>query len=295
MAKSEKLKKEVKTVSQLKEMTHVLEETAARDISLMRERIIEGRPYFQEAWKIYRIMQQLTPPAPDVLNKHLVVAVTLEWGMTGSLLTHVLDKTEELYKRYEADILLTGNMGRDRFADRDERTVHFFNVPRKSTYEDIAELNKVVAKYMHIHFVYPRFESLSKQVVTVSSVSTVHDNDPKETTIDAKRFTVEPDINSIVNYMNEVVIGLTVYSYFSEALLAYSAAQMVAMRAASDNAKDELRRLNIKYNKARREQIDAKLRELYESRPCRQGCRRHPRRLFSDTHTAHRKRVIYTQ
>lgn len=271
MAKTEKLKREVKTVTQLKEMTHVLEETAARDISLMRERILEGRPYFQEAWKIYRIMQQLTPPAPDVLNKHLVVAVTLEWGMTGSLLTHVLDKTEELYKRYEADILLTGNMGRDRFADRDERTVHFFNVPRKSTYEDIAELNKVVAKYMHIHFVYPRFESLSKQIVTVSAVSTVHDNESKEATIDAKRFTVEPDINSIVNYMNEVVIGLTVYSYFSEALLAYSAAQMVAMRAASDNAKDELKRLNIKYNKARREQIDAKLRELYESRPSKKG------------------------
>lgn len=271
MAKVDSLKQELGTVEQLGEMSRVLEETAARDISLMRERILQGRPYFQESWKIYRVMQQLAPPPPNVLNKHLVIAVTLEWGMTGNLLGHVLDKAEELYQHYEADILLTGKMGRDRFADRNERTVHLFNVPKKATYTDIDELNKVAASYMYIHFVYPRFESLSKQTVTVASVSTVHDKNDTKATIDPKRFIVEPSIDQLVKYMNEVVIGLTVYSYFSEALLAYSAAQMVAMRAAHDNSKEEHKRLTIRYNKARREAIDTKLRELYGSRAAAGG------------------------
>lgn len=271
MAKAAQIKNELQTIQDLMEMTKVLEETAARDISQMRERIVKSRPYFQEAWKIYRVLLQLTPPPPQTLNKHLVIAVTLEWGMTGSLLTRVLDKSEELYDRYEADLLLTGKMGRDRFMNRDERTVHFFSVPKRAEYGDIEELYKTVAHYAQIHFVYPRFESLSNQEVTVASLSTslMEGERMDEGTllpVSADRFVVEPDAQAIMNYMSEVVVGLVVYSYFNEALLAYSAAQMVSMRSASDNAKEQHKRLLVHFNKARREQIDAKLRELYEAK-----------------------------
>lgn len=266
MSKVEKLKNELKTVEELGEMTRVLEETAARDIANMRERILASRPYFQEAWKINKVMQQLTPPPPKVLNKQLVIAITLEWGMTGSLLTHVLDKAEELYEHHQADLLLTGKMGRDRFEDRDERTIHLFNVPKKATYNDIEEVYKIASKYTYIHFVYPKFESLTTQTVTVASITTKKENENKDGGIATKRFIIEPNIEELVDYMNQVVVGMVVYSYFSEALLAYSAAQMVSMRAAYDNSKEQHKRLNVKYNKARREAIDSKLRELYESR-----------------------------
>lgn len=265
MPKLDAIKNELRTVQELGEMTKVLEETAARDISQMRERILKSRPYFTEAWNIHAILKKLVPLPPQVLNKQLVVGITLEWGMTGSLLGQVLDKIEELYERHEADLLLTGKMGRTRFSDRNERTVHFFSVPKKATYNDIEELYKITAKYAHVHIVYPKFESLSKQTVAVASLSAKKLDEVDENEISAERFVIEPDVQSVVDYMNEVVVGLAVYSYFSEALLAYSAAQMVAMRAAHDNAKQEQKRLNIKYNKARRELIDSKLRELHEN------------------------------
>jgi ATP synthase F1 gamma subunit len=266
MAKISALKNDLKTVDQLSEMTKILEETAARDIAQMRERIMDSRPYFVEAWRIYNILQKLAPPQPKVMNKQLVVGISLDWGMTGSLLTKVVDKTEELYEQYEADLLLTGKMGVDRFRDRNERTTYFFNVPKKALYSDIEEVYQTVAQYAHIHIVYPRFESLSKQTVEVATLSTKKQNDDTEDPIDASRFVIEPNVQEVVDYMNQVTVGLVFYSYFSEALLAYSAAQMVAMRAAYDNAKVEHRRLNIKYNKARRELIDAKLRELYSAK-----------------------------
>lgn len=268
MAKTTALKNDLATVQQLSEMTKMLEETAARDIALMRERILQSRPYFVEAWKIYNVLQQLAPPQPTVMNKQLVVGITLEWGMTGSLLTRVVDKTEELFDEYEADLLLTGKMGIDRFRNRNDRTIHFFNVPKKASYNDIEEVYKTIASYAHIHFVYPRFETLSKQTIAVASLSTKKEQDlnAAQEPIDASRFVIEPNVQEVVDYMNQVTVGLVVYSYFSEALLAYSAAQMVSMRSAYDNAKEEHRRLNIKYNKARRELIDSKLRELYGSK-----------------------------
>jgi F-type H+-transporting ATPase subunit gamma len=270
MPKLDTIKNDMSTVEDLSTLTRVLEETAARDIAQMRKRIIESRPYFQEAWKIFNVLQKVAPQAPDVLNKHLVIAITLDWGMTGSLLNRVVDKAEELYDRYEADLMLTGKMGRQRFANRDERTIHLFNVPKKAAYNDIEPLYAIVAKYAQVHFVYPRFESIGKQVVSVASMS-VRDNDKKKKMreegdpIEASRFVIEPNIPDVVNYMNKVIVGLVVYNYFSEALLAYSAAQMVAMRSANDNTKDARRRLLIRYNKARRELVDSKLREQYES------------------------------
>jgi F-type H+-transporting ATPase subunit gamma len=268
MPRVEAIKKEMQAVDELGTLTRVLEETAARDISQMRERILKSRPYFQEAWKIYGVLQQLAPPPPSVVHKSLVVAVTLEWGMTGSLLTHVLDKAEELYDEHEADMLLTGKMGRQRFAGRDERTIHLFSVPKKAEYNDIEAIYKIIATYAKVYIVYPRFESLSKQIVSVSTISSeqLQKKHKKGDGLDPEQFMIDPDVQSVVNYMNEVVIGLVVYNYFSEALLAYSAAQMVAMRAAHDNTKEESRHLTLRYNKARRELVDSKLRELYQSK-----------------------------
>lgn len=267
MAKLETLKGEIRTVEELAELSNVLEQTAARDIAQMRERILESRQFFQEARRVYKVLQTLTPTKPNVLNKHLVVLVTLEWGMTGSLLNRVVRKAEELYDHYEADLLITGKMGRNRFVKRNDRTIHFFEVPKRASFNDIEKVNEVAGRYASVHFVYPKFESLSKQVIAVSSVSATKEHDVlEEGEIEAARFRIEPDPQAVVDYMNKAMVGIVMYNYFSEALLAYSAAQMIAMRSAYDNAKEAKKTLTMTYNKARREQIDTKLREQYGSR-----------------------------
>ena len=266
MGKLETLKSEIKTIDELKDITSMLEQIAARDITQMRSRILESRQFFQEAWRIYRVVREVSPTPPDVMNKHLVVIITLNWGMAGSLLKKVTDKGEELYQHYEADLLITGKMGQTQFADRDERTIHFFNVPKKVTYSDIAPLREIVAKYSQVHIVYPRYEKLSKQVVATASLLVDAKDEEKDSSIKSERFIIEPDIKEVANYMNKAIVGIVFYHYFAEALLAYSAAQMVAMRSAHDNAKDQEKKLTFNYNKARRELVSAKLRELYENK-----------------------------
>jgi F0F1-type ATP synthase gamma subunit len=84
--------------------------------------------------------------------------------------------------------------------------------------------------------------------------------------VEAGRFIIEPDAQSLANYVNETIVGLSLYHYFAEAMLAYSAAQMIAMRTSYENAKEESKKLHSSYHRARREIIDSKLRELYGSR-----------------------------
>lgn len=276
MARLESLKNDLKTMRDLQDLTNVLEQVAARDIAQMRKSILDSRPFFQEVWRVHKILSELAPPPPDVVHKHLVVALGLDWGMPGNLMNRVLDKAEELYEEHGADLLIAGKMAHSRFYGRTERTIHYFNAPKKSGLNDVEPIYKVIAGYAHVSYVFPRFITLSRQEVVVSSISVSTQALSKEAqesqadltnTIGVRRFIIEPSAQIISNYMNQVTVGLTVYHHFSEALLAYNAAQMVAMRNAYDNARDETKLLGLRYNKARREQVDSKLRELYGSRP----------------------------
>lgn len=272
MTKIDGLQQEMRTMKDLEDLTNMLEQIAARDIAVMRTQILESRPFFTEFWKVYSVLKQLTPPPPDVIHRHLVVAIGIDWGMPGSLLHRVLDQAEKTQEGHGADLLLIGKMTHSRFKDKTDHTVHLFSAPKQASLKDIEPIYALVAKYAHTTFVYPRFESLSRQVVETTSLSIESNvnknpavgNDQAE--VAAKRFIIEPNAQEIANYMNQTVVGLSMYHYIAEAMLAYSAAQMVAMRNSYDNAKEESKSLKLRYHKARREMIDSKLRELYGTR-----------------------------
>lgn len=271
MTKIETLRNEIRTMKDLEDITNMLEQVAARDIAMMREQILQSRPFFQQFWVIYRVLRQLSPPPPEVVHKHLVVAVGVDWGMPGDLQNKVMERAEQLYEEHAADLLVAGKMAHARFANRDERTIHMFSIPKKSSLADISPIYKTIAKYARVTFVYPQFETLSKQYVNVIGMSNGAglsdiDANHSDKTIDPQRFIIEPNAQVLSNYMNETVVGLSLYHYFAESLLAYSAAQMVSMRNSYENAKDESKVLKNRYHKAKREIIDMKLRELYGAR-----------------------------
>lgn len=281
MTKLGKLKTDLTTMNDLENLTDMLEQIAARSIARMRGTIINSRPYFREIWRINGIIKKLSPPAPDVVHKHLVVMIGIDWGMPGSLLNLVANEAVRLQKVHSADMLIAGKMAHSRFRNQDGHTIHFFSAPRDSELTDIQPIYKVVSGYARVTIVYPSFETLSKQVVATASFSVTEqktEGDEKEVAsaslqaeIAAGRFIVEPSAQKIVNYLNEAVVGLTVYHYFAESMLAYSAAQMVAMRNGHDNAKQQAKKLQARYYRARRELIDSKLRELYSSRSAHKG------------------------
>lgn len=276
MTKINKLKGDLGTMTSLEGLTDMLEQSAARSIAKTRGDILSSRPYFREIWRINSILKKLAPPAPDVVHKHLIVMLGIDWGMPGNLLNMVAEEVTALQKAHGADLLIAGKMAHSKFRNEIGNTVHFFSIPKNASLADIQPVYKVVAGYAKVTIVYPHFESLSKQTVASISFSAIDkditsDNvDPDKKTIHkeiaAGRFIVEPDAQSIVNFLNEAVVGLTVHHYFAESMLAYNAAQMVAMRNGYDNAKKERKKLQTRYYRARREQIDIKLRELYNSR-----------------------------
>ncbi len=267
MSSIEALKQDIKVIAELGEITEVLEQVAAKNIMETRSDILKSRDFFDEAWKIYNVIRNTTEIGPEVIDRDLIVVITPNRGMSGNLLNRVIDKAEELYKKHKADLLITGKKGHNHFINRDERTIHFFSIPNKATFEDVEPLKKIVSKYARVHFVYPKYISITQQEIVIASLFNDRKGDivgDMESAIVAKRFIFEPNINEVVNYLNKTIIGVLFFSYFSEAILAYNAAQMIAMKDAHDNAMEQSKDLRFRFNKLRRGVIDAKLRDLYK-------------------------------
>ncbi len=266
----ESLKTEMKAMHDLEDITKMLEQVAAREIARMRSDILESRRFFKEVWAIYRALKELTPPPPQVIRKHLVVAVGLDWGMPGDLLARMLRRASQVQATHGADMLLAGNKCHHRYRGNGDHTVHRFSIPRSSSLKDIQPIYKMVAQYAHVTFVYPKFVTLSRQMIETSSfdVSETGSTGTGQAveTVMAKRYVVYPDPQTVADYLNEAVVGITVYHYFAEAMLSYSAAQMVAMRNGNNNAIDAATDLRERYHRERRAVIDSKIRELYGSR-----------------------------
>lgn len=274
MSKINKIKRQLTTMHDLEMLTSMLEQTSARTIAQLRATILDSRPFFKEVWRIYGVLKQLTPPSPEVVHKHLVVCIGIDWGMPGGLLNRVAERAIEIHKEQGSDVLVAGKMAHALFAHNIDTTVHYFSSPKRINLQDIQPIYAVVAKYAHVTIVYPNFESLSKQCIvtaTLSLASNENDREAAQThtsknTVRPEQFIVDPNPQALSNYLNEAIVGLTMYHYFLESVLSYNAAQMIAMRNSHDNAKNERTKLVVRYNRARREQIDRKLRELYGSR-----------------------------
>ena len=76
-----------------------------------------------------------------------------------------------------------------------------------------------------------------------------------------KEYIIEPNADTILGWLLPYFVELEVYHYILEANASEHSARMVAMKNATDNAKDIVGDLTLTFNKARQAQITAEINE----------------------------------
>ena len=84
----------------------------------------------------------------------------------------------------------------------------------------------------------------------------------KEMLEDPSEYKFEPSIEVVANDLVPTLVEIEIFHSILEANASEHAARMVAMRSASDNAKEVIGSLTISYNKARQAQITKELIEI---------------------------------
>jgi len=230
----------------------------------------------------------------------LVVVIASDKGLAGSFNSNVLKTSLSFINKsdFKVDVVAIGKKSKD-FFDRNgievvkvyegagdyvdfrdvkpisEYITSLFSLPTKNTSKD-----EKVKVYDQVDIFYTNFVSALKQEVvhrpllplsieTLSHV--VHNIVPEtgkysdiknEVSASTKEYLFEPTPETVVNDLAPSLVDIQIYHSLLEANASEHAARMVAMKNASENAKEVIGSLTISYNKARQAQITKELIEI---------------------------------
>ncbi|KAA3653131.1 MAG: F0F1 ATP synthase subunit gamma [Proteobacteria bacterium] len=282
MASGKEIRTKIKSVQNTRKITKAMEMVAASKMRKAQERMRAARPY---AEKIRRLAANLSQANiteyqhPFLAKKNDgkrvgVIVVTTDKGLCGGLNTNILRQTMAEMKQWQAqgatDIRATciGNKGYG-FMQRVGVKVasHAIQLGDTPHLEKLIGPVKVMLDAFQngeldvVYIAYTRFINTMKQEAQVEQLLPLTGDrlGAPEGTWD---YLYEPDPQVVIDEMLVRYVEALVYQAVAENMASEQSARMVAMKAASDNAKNVIGELQLVYNKTRQAAITKELSEI---------------------------------
>lgn len=294
MAGLKQIKAKIKATDRTRKVTKAMEAVSGVKMRKSQERALLGRPYAHAALSILtRISPSLIQSRHPLTefrsgNRTLIILITSDKGLAGNLNGAVLKEAQRVVSAIpEKDVafICLGRRGYEFFEKRGYRVLsHRINLKDTVSIEDLAEIgNEAVRHFLANDFdkvvvVYQNFKSTFEQVPTTSVIlplnTTVLEDIVRGIVPKTGKFSTVTDAKAPATYLieggEENILGdllprlsrVLLYHAMLEAKASEHSARMVAMKNASDKAKDVSRSLNLVYNKARQAAITREVSEI---------------------------------
>lgn len=281
MATINEIKEQMSTVKSVGEFTNALQQIATIRMMQVRDRVLKSRPFVEEANNLLKELTSLknAMDAEDLMrleaknsdkstyqtNKFAVIVITSNQGLTGSYNPEIYRKVEKMIESHkDSDFFVIGKRGQEYFNTGKYGVTHFpYSIPDDFNMDDLSRLVKLFDYYSHITLVYSRFINTAQREVIAISVATPA---PETTELDSKqpgKYLYEPDLMALIQTASKKLRAALFQQQIFDARLSQYAAQMLGMKASSDNADRILGDLRLEYNKQRRKLIDKKISEVF--------------------------------
>lgn len=284
MAGTKEIRTKIKSVQNTRKITKAMEMVAASKMRKAQERMRAARPYAEKIRNVAAHMALANPEykhpfmvARDIKRAGLIV-VTTDKGLCGGLNTNVLRAvTTQLRdlqnKGVDTQTTAIGTKGMQ-FLGRVgakvvSNVVHLGDTPHL---EKLIGAIKVQLDAFNagqidaVYLAYTRFINTMKQEPVVEQLLPLTAD--KLTQSDAEKrayswdYIYEPDAQTVVDELLIRYVEALVYQAVAENMASEQSARMVAMKAASDNAKNVIGELQLVYNKTRQAAITKELSEI---------------------------------
>ncbi len=279
MASAREMRLRIKSVKNISQVTRALETVSASKVRKAINAMMATRPYATKAWEALQHIanQPGRNSMHPLLQKReetktaLVVVVTGDRGLAGAYNSNVIRFTAQKFDGYPAPVkyIAVGRKGRDLLIRRGKKVIaDFSNLPAAPSFMDVSAIGRLAVKEFleggadEVHLVYTDFINMGRQVPTVKkllpleleSEGLVEDFGRKQAAPPAA-YEYEPAQREILDEIIPRFTALQVYQAVLESLASEHAARMVAMRNATDNAKELVGALQLAYNKVRQQSI----------------------------------------
>ena len=283
MPSSKEIRTKIKSVQNTRKITKAMEMVAASKMRKAQERMRAARPYGD---KIRIVAAHLSTANPEYRHPYLVkhaefkaagmILVTTDKGLCGGLNTNVLRAATQKLRQLQQDHIKVqataiGNKGLG-FLGR----VGVKVVSQAIQLGDTPHLERLIGAvkvqldaYVKgdidaLYLAYTRFINTMKQEPVIEqllplSSERLKNAPPRKFGWD---YIYEPDAVTVLDELLTRFIEALVYGAVAENMASEQSARMVAMKAASDNAKKVIDELQLSYNKARQASITKELSEI---------------------------------
>jgi len=280
MAGSKEIRTKIKSVENTRKITRAMEMVAAAKMRKAQDRMRAARPY---AEKIRNVAAHLSRANPEYKHPFLVkregaknvgvIVVTSDKGLCGGLNTNVLRLAVNSMKTWESEgkgiaVCPIGNKGLG-FMNRIGATVK----SNLTGLGDTPHMEKLIGavKIMldayvageidAIYLSYNHFINTMKQEPRIEQLLPLS-GEQLGTSEGNWDYIYEPDAKKVIDELLLRYIESLVYQAVVENMASEQSSRMVAMKAASDNAKSVIGELKLVYNKARQAAITKEISEI---------------------------------
>jgi F-type H+-transporting ATPase subunit gamma len=280
MASGKEIRNKIKSVENTRKITKAMEMVAASKMRKAQDRMRASRPYGE---KIRRVAGNLAHALTEYKHPFLqtrapknvgIVLVTSDKGLCGGLNANVLRLVLSKMKAFDSEgvkfqATCIGNKGLG-FMQRAGAKV----VSQVVSLGDTPHLEKLIGPlkvqldaYMNgeidaLYLGYTRFINTMKQEPVFEKVLPLADDVVKTEHKPGWDYVYEPDAQTIIDDLLLRYVEALIYQAVAENMASEQSARMVAMKSASDNAKNVIDELKLVYNKARQAAITKELSEI---------------------------------
>ena len=288
MISKRQLKSKIHSIGNIRQMTRAMELVAATKMRKAQDRTLRSRPYAAHALSLLsRIVglaraqeQEGTLFSQRKQGKICLVVITSDKGLSGSFNNAVLRTSWQLFEGFlqekeEVEVVAVGKKARDFFFNRNAViAASFLRFSDIITLEDVAPLTNWILQsyggkvYKKVVFCSTHFVSalLNKaeahQVLPLSQKELLNIAGSNASLAEQQDSLLEPSSTEIFEILSsELVRALVLHLLFKSNASEHSS-RMVAMKNATENAKDILETLTLDLNKARQSAITQELAEV---------------------------------
>jgi len=283
MAGSKEIRAKIKSVENTRKITRAMEMVAASKMRKAQDRMRAARPY---AEKIRQVAAHLSRANPEYHHPLLarraevknvgVIVVTSDKGLCGGLNTNILRLAVNRMKEWEGQskgiaVCAIGNKGFG-FMNRIGANVksHLTGLGDTPRVEKLVGSVKIMldayaaGEIDAVYISFNRFINTMKQEPVMEQLLPLSGEKLGEPVAEAAKwdYIYEPDAKVVVDELLVRYIESLVYQAVTENMASEQSARMVAMKAASDNAKNVIGELKLVYNKARQAAITKEISEI---------------------------------
>ena len=281
MANGKEIRNKIKSVESTRKITKAMEMVAASKMRKAQDRMRAARPYGD---KIRRVAGNLSHAIAEYKHPFLakresvknigLILVTSDKGLCGGLNSNVLRLAVSRMKEWDAEgktlqVSAVGNKGLGFMmragANLVSQVVALGDTPHLERLigPAKAQLDAYVNGDIDVLYIaYTRFINTMKQEPTIEQLLPLSGDLVGSNSKNRWDYIYEPDAKVVIDDLLVRYVEALLYQAVAENMASEQSARMVAMKSASDNAKNVIGELKLVYNKARQAAITTELSEI---------------------------------